>query len=161
MAAFAELQLSGWERGRLRRARENGYLDARCRQNVALVHAYGLWCWRLKIPMVVVEKRSRYSRYGRVWLEMFTSGMRLSPAGQAVARAICAPANTSEWTHISPHDATWDHVALANAAGLAHNVFRASVRAGNYELNDRRVASSGLKKAGRVLQMEVPRLALG
>jgi len=40
------------ERTRLRKAREDGYLDARCKQNGGLVHAYGLWCWRLKIPMV-------------------------------------------------------------------------------------------------------------
>ena len=161
MLGHADLQLTGRERGRLRRARENGYLDARCRENVALVQAYGLWCWRLKIPMVFVERCSQYSRYGRVRLEMFTSGMRLSPVGQAVVKAICAPGNTAQWTRVSAHDASWDHVARGNSMDLARAVFRAAVRAGNYELNDGRVELVAVKKPAKVLQMDASRMALG
>ena len=95
MSPNAELQLTGRERGRLRRARESGYLDARCAKNVLLLHAYGLWCWRLKIPMVLVERRSRYGRYACVRLEMFTSGLRLSETGQENVKALCSPAISS------------------------------------------------------------------
>ena len=130
MAGYAELELSGRQRGRLRRARENGYLDARCRENLLLVDAYGLWCWRLKIPMVIVRRRSLYSRYARVQLEMFTSGLRLSTAGQDLLKAICAPANSAEWTRVSPHDACWEHVAKGSSLELAKTVFRTAVRVG-------------------------------
>ena len=142
--------MNGRERTRLRKARENGYLDACCQLNGALVHAYGLWCWRLKIPMVWLERRTRYSRYARVHLEMFTSANRLATVGQESMKDICAPGNTATWTRVSPHNACWDHVAVPNAAELAHAVFRAAIRPQNYERNEVRVEE---RKTGRVLQM--------
>src|SRR6266568_73882 len=123
--------MNGRQRSRLRSARENGYLDACCRDNQALVQAYGLWCWRLKLPMVWFERRSRYSRYGRVQLEMFTSANLLTAQGQAEMKSICAPGNAAEWTRVSAHDAGWDHVTLANARDLANAVFRAAIRVEN------------------------------
>jgi hypothetical protein len=138
------------EHTRLGKARENGYLDARCKDNQALVRAYGMWCWRLKIPMVWLERRTRYSKYGRVQLEMFTSANRLSVRGEAAMEAICAPANIAAWTQISAHDARWEHVALPNARELARAVFRAATRPENYEVNVRRVED---RKMGKVLRM--------
>src|ERR1017187_5705087 len=131
--------MNGRERTRLRKGREKGYLDACCNLNGALVHAYGLWCWRLKIPMVWLERRTRYSRYARVHLEMFTSANRLTAGGQARMKAICAPGNVAVWTQVSPHDARWDHVALPNAGELAHAVFRAALQRENYERNETQV----------------------
>ena len=142
--------MNGRERARLRKARENGYLDACCNLNRALVHAYGLWCWRLKIPMVWLERRTRCSRYARVHLEMFTSANRLAAEGQADMKAICAPGNAATLTRVSPHNACWDHVATWNAGELAHAVFRAAIRPQNYERNEVRVEE---RKTGRVLQM--------
>ena len=145
--------MNGRERTRLRRAREDGYLDARCQDNGALVHAYGLWCWRLKIPMVWLARRTRYSRYGRVQLEMFTSANRLTAAGQDGIKGICAPGNISKWTRVSPHDACWDHVALPNARELAHVVFRAATRPENSERNEIAVERAQERRTRKVLQM--------
>src|SRR6185369_17916438 len=111
------------EQTRLGRARENVFLDARCKDNQAIVRAYGMWCWRLKIPMVWLERRTRYSRFGRVHLEMFTSANRLTVGGQAGVKAICAPANDAAWTRVSAHDACWEHVALTNAPEVARAAF--------------------------------------
>ena len=94
--------MNGRERTRLRKARENGYLDACCSGNRALVHAYGLWCWRLRIPTVWLERRTFYSRYARVHLEMFTSANRLAEGGQAGMKAICAPGNAATCTRSRP-----------------------------------------------------------
>ena len=145
--------MNGREQTRLRKARENGYLAACCTLNRALDHAYGLWCWRLKIPMVYLERRTGYSRYGRVQLEMFTSANRLTAAGQHCMHAICAPGNAAQWTRVSSHDACWDHVALPNARELAHAVFRAAIRPQNYEKNEVRVDSAQGRKTGKVLRM--------
>jgi hypothetical protein len=145
--------MTGRERTRLQKAQANGYLDARCKDNQALVHAYGLWCWRLKIAMVWLERRSRYSRYARVHLEMFTSANRLTPGGQAGMKDICAPGNVAARTRVSAHDACWDHVALANAAELARAVFRAAVRPDNCERNQIGKNSLQERKTGRILQM--------
>src|ERR1022692_3099795 len=142
--------MNGRDRTRLRRARENGYLDACCKLNGALVHAYGLWCWRLKIPMVWLERRTRYSRYARVHLEMFTSANRLAAGGRASMKDICAPGNTATWTRVSPHNAFWDHVAVCNAAELARAVFRAAIRPQNYERNE---VLTEARKTGKVLRM--------
>jgi hypothetical protein len=145
--------MNGRERTRLRKARENGYLDACCKENRELVHAYGLWCWRLKLPMVWLERRTRYSRFGRVQLEMFTSANRLTAGGQAGMKAICAPGNAAGWTRVSPHDACWDHVALPNARDLAHVVCRAALRPENYERNEDRVERMRERKTGKILRM--------
>jgi len=145
--------MTGRERSRLRKARECGYLDACCQENSELVHAYGLWCWRLKIPMVWLERRSPCSRYRRVQLEMFTSANRLTGDGEDRMKAICAPGNAAAWTRVSPHDACWDHVALPNAGELAHAVFRAAVRAENYEKHEGAVEAMPERQTGKVLQM--------
>ena len=145
--------MNGREQTRLRKAREDGYLDARCKDNQALVQAFGLWCWRLKIPMVWLERRTRYSGYGRVQLEMFTSANRLTAAGQSMMKDICAPGNAAKWTQVSAHDACWDHVAMPNARELAHAVFRAAIRPENYERNDSPVEKVAGKKTGKVLRM--------
>jgi hypothetical protein len=142
--------MNGRERTRLRTARENGYLDACRSDNRALRDAYGLWCWRLKIPMVWLERRTRYSRFGRVQLEMFTSSNRLTVAGQFGMKGICAPGNAAKWTVVSAHDACWDHVAMRNAQELAHTVFRAAIRPENYERNESRAEE---RKTGKVLRM--------
>ena len=138
---------------RLRIAREVGYLDARCKENQALVDSYGLWCWRLKIPMVWLERRTPYSRYGRVQLEMFPSARRLTDAGQVEMKGICAPGNAAAWTHVSAHDAGWDHVALPNGMELARAVFRAAIRLENYEKNENRTECRPERKTGNVLRM--------
>ena len=138
------------EQTRLRRAREVGYLDARCENNQALVRAYGMWCWRLKIPLVWLERRTRYSKYGRVHLEMYTSANRLTAGGQAGIKAICAPSNAAAWTQVSAHDARWEHVALLNAPEVARAAFRAATRQENYERNERRLEE---RKTGKVLRM--------
>ena len=142
--------MNGREQARLAKARENGFLDARCKENELLVRAYGMWCWRLRIPMVWLERRSRYSRYGRVQLEMYTSANRLTAVGQAVIKAICAPANAAAWTQVSAHDARWEHVALSNAPEVARAAFRAAIRPENYERHERRVEE---RKTGKVLRM--------
>src|ERR1022692_4853402 len=108
------------ERTRQRKAREDGDPGARCRDNRGLLDAHGVGCWRLKIPMVWLERRTPFSRYRCVQLDMFTSYNRLTAGGQAGMRAICAPGNAARWTRVSPHDACWDHVALPNARELAH-----------------------------------------
>jgi hypothetical protein len=145
--------MNGREQSRLAKARENGYLDARCKENQVLVRAYGLWCWRLRIPMVWLERRSRHSAFGRVQLEMFTSANRLTGAGQAAMQGFCAPGNAARWTQISAHDARWDHVAMPNAAELARAVFRAAGRPENYERNDSHLENVVRTRTGKVLRM--------
>ena len=151
--AADRLGMNGRQRMRFRIAREVGYLDARCRENQALVDAYGLWCWRLKIPMVWLERRTRCSRYGRVQLEMFPSARRLTEAGQSEMKGICAPANAAAWTQVSAHAARWEHVALPNGMELARAVFRAAIRLENYEKDERRIEIRPERKTGNVLRM--------
>src|SRR5271157_753438 len=69
MSRHSDVLLGGRQRARLRAARENGYLNARCAAHQLLVQAFSLWCWRLRIPMVWLEYRTPRSRYGRVHLD--------------------------------------------------------------------------------------------
>ena len=142
--------MNGRERSRLRKAREDGYLDACCPENRQILQAYGTWCWRLKLPMVWLERRTRYSRYARVKLEMFTSNHRLNPPGQECLQAVCVPGNRAEWTSISAHQAAWDHVARESGRDVARAAFRAAINSGNYEKNEGGMVE---KKKGRILRM--------
>ena len=145
--------MNGREQTRLQKAREDGYLDARCPENRLLLQAFGMWCWRLKLPMVWLERRTRYSRYARVKLEMFTSNNLLNQRGRERLQAVCAPGNRAAWTDISAHQAAWDHVTQSNAREVAHAAFRAAVNCGNYEKNEE--AGAANRKSGKVLQMQV------
>lgn len=116
------------DRRRLRLAHENGYLDATCRDSRAVVKAHGLWCWRLKVPMVWFERHSPRSRFGCLRLDMLTTPHMLTGAGQAALKAL-------EPSKVSPHDALWERVPLARLDKLAHAAFRAAVQPQNYRLN--------------------------
>ena len=116
---------------RLDRARERGYLDARCRNSQKVKETFGLWCWRLKIPMVWFERQTPRSKYGRVHLELFTTSNRLTADGQEAIRALCAASAVKGQAKVSPHNAECDRVPLSRVEDLAKAIFRSAVR--NYE----------------------------
>ena len=109
----------------MQQAHENGYLDATCRDHGAIVKAHGLWCWRLKVPMVWFERRSPHSRFGCLRLDMLTTPNMLTGAGQAALKALGDG-------QVSAHDAVWESVPLPRLAKMAHASFRAAVQAPNY-----------------------------
>jgi len=121
------------ERRRLDRAREKGYLDARCRNSLKVIEAFGLWCWRLKLPMVWFERQTPRSKYGRVHLELFTTANRLTANGQAAIQSLCDAVTVKGQPRISLHNAFCDRVPLSRLEELAKAAFRAATRTGKYE----------------------------
>jgi len=119
---------------RLQQAREEGFLNARCRTGPALLRAYGLWCWRMSIPMVWYERRSRASHFSRVHLDMLTTPYRLSIRGRAELIGISAACVPPDRAVITAHKAVWDRIPPAVAQSFAKAVFRAVRRPDNYEL---------------------------
>ena len=119
--------LSTRERRRLERAHENGYLDAACRDNRGVLKAHGLWCWRLKVPMIWFEPPSPRSRFVVLRLDMFTTPNLLTVAGQTALQALGEG-------RITAHDAVWQRVPRAHAQKMAHAALRAAIRVGNYAL---------------------------
>jgi hypothetical protein len=116
------------ERRRLAQAHENGYLDATCRENRAIVKTHGLWCWRLKLPMVWFERHTPRSRFGRLRIDLLTTPNVLTGAGQAALKALGVD-------QVSPHEAVWERVPLPRLTKLAHAAFRAVVQSGHYRPN--------------------------
>jgi hypothetical protein len=116
------------ERRRLQQAHENGYLDATCRENRAVVKAHGLWCWRLKLPMVWFERQSPRSRFGSLRLDMLTTPNMLNGAGQNALKALGV-------TRVSAHEALWGRVPLPRLDRLAHSALRAALQTQHYRLN--------------------------
>lgn len=131
----AEAELSGRERRRLRLARENAYLAATCPDNRQIAKLHGLWCWKLKVPIVWFERLSPRSRYGRVHLDMLTTANMLTPSGQAAMHALDARFEVQAGTKVSPHDVTWEHVAYAKVEALCRAAFKVAVTANHYQLN--------------------------
>jgi hypothetical protein len=135
--------LTARELRRLRQAHENGYLDATCRENRAIVKAHGLWCWRLKLPMVWFERRSPHSRFGCLRLDMLTTPNMLTGAGQTALKALGEG-------KISPHDAVWEQVPLARAEKMAHAAFRAAIQTPNYRLNRASISKIDSKAISKI-----------
>ncbi len=121
----------GRTRGRLQKARELGYLNAACDPRLAGLHSQ--WCWRLKIPVIWMERRSPHSRFGRVHLDLFTTPRALTPAGRAALRDLTERLGIGGAVAVSSHDACWDRVPLRQLEHLAGAVFRAVNRPGNYQ----------------------------
>jgi len=139
------------DRRRLQQAHENGYLDASCRGNGAIVKAHGLWCWRLKVPMVWFERRSPSSRFGRLRLDMLTTPNTLTGAGQTALKALGDGA-------ISADEAVWEGVPLPRLAKMAHAAFRAAVQAQNYRRNRAPLAKIDARR-GRPLRLVSRKIA--
>src|ERR1035437_4453053 len=149
MQKRSDAGFGGRERTRLRLARENGYLDARRPENQRMVRAYGMWCWRLKIPTVWFERQTRYSKYGRVHLEMFTTANRLTASGMAEMAYLGA-------TPFSPHDACWSRVPLPRLDEVARTILRAAIRVGNYEPNRPKLVNIDIRRPSGLFQVAPP-----
>ncbi len=121
----------GRARGRLRKARDLGYLNAASDPRLAGLHSQ--WCWRLKIPVIWMQRRSPHSRFGRVHLDLFTTPRALTPAGRAALKSLTESLAIGGTVAVSPHDACWDRVPLRQLEALAEAVFRAVNRPGNYQ----------------------------
>jgi hypothetical protein len=121
----------GRARGRLSRAREDGYLNAACEAQLADLH--GRWCWHLKIPVIWMERCSPRSRFGRVHLDLFTTPRSLTVSGRDALRELTERLAIRGQASISPHDACWERVPVGKLEELASAVFRTVNRSGNYE----------------------------
>lgn len=134
---------------------ESGALNARCRIGPELIRAYGLWCWRMGLPMVWFEPMRPGSRLSRVRLELFTSRHVLSTRG--IAALIAASVGVVEARHASicSHAAVWDRVPKGRAGAFAAAVFRTVRRTGNVAAADRSVS---VPQDGNVVPFRVKRL---
>jgi hypothetical protein len=140
----------GRGRRRLESARDRGYLDARGKYSRKLMRAHGLWCWRLRLPMVWFERRTRYSKFGRIHLDMLTTPNVLTAAGQEALRAL-APGLDAV---ISAHEACWDRVPLAQLDALARAVLRIARKRANHEPNRAEASPSGVLRAAMLVDIE-------
>jgi len=113
-------------RRRLETARDRGYLDATRAGPSELVRAHGLWCWRLRIPLIWFERRSPHSRFGSLHLEMFTTAHRLTQAGQSALSCL------SEHATVCTGEACWRKVPIPELDRLAREAYRKATQAGNY-----------------------------
>ena len=92
-----------------------------------MLQEYGLWCWRLKIPMAWYERMTPRSRFGRVHVEFLTTWLKLSSRGLAAMREVCG-----EWKgHVSSEEIICERVPLGRLEELTAKVLRVARRKGN------------------------------
>ena len=120
-------------------AYESGFLDASCRDNQGLVQAYGLWCWRLKVPMVWFERLTPRSRSGSLRIDLLTTHNILTASGQDALRILGAA--------VTPHDAAWDRIALRGLGRVAHAALRIVLQARHCRRNRIQLASMESRRA--------------
>jgi hypothetical protein len=132
-------------------ARERGYLDARSKTSQQAAKAYGLWCWRLKIPLVWFERESRWSKYGRVHLDLYTSARVLTEAGEAALRQLGEGRIEAEVTR---HDGCWRRVPRERLAELARAVLRAAIQPAHHQPNPGRAETAAPRLAGKLIPFD-------
>jgi hypothetical protein len=153
MRKQSDAGLNGWEKRRLRLARENAYLDARRPDSQRIAKSYGAWCWRLKIPLVWYERESPRSRYGRVSLDLFTTPNILTTAGQGAMKEIPSSLKTPALAKVSPNDATWDHVPVRKLEEFAKAAFRTALKPNHYRPNRAKLLRMESAKPGKLIRM--------
>lgn len=142
---------------RLRAARENGFLNARCRQQEAMVRAYGLWCWRMGLPLMWYGPRSTHSRLSRLHLELFTTASGALPvAAQAELIAFSARFVAARHASVTRDRAVWDRLEPGAVREFARGVFRILRRHGQGESGSVEVERHG---QGRVVPFPAARSA--
>jgi hypothetical protein len=129
--------LRGPVRARLARAREDGYLNAMCISGAELSRAHGFWCWKMRLPFVWFERKSRGSKFGRVRLELFTTANLLTEEGQRDLAGIAARLRITASETVCSYECAWENVPVARIEELARAVFRAATRLGNYAVRER------------------------
>jgi hypothetical protein len=132
---------------------ERGFLNARCRKRDELLREYGLWCWRMGLPMIWLQARSPHSRLNQVHLDFFTTPNTLTVRGHAALIAISAAIVRARDASISFHGAVWDRVPTDAAEGLARAVFRLVRRPDHHEILSIAIEP---KPTGKVLPFAPP-----
>ncbi len=112
----------------LDRARASGCLNAAGASRADLLRAYGLWCWKLRIPLVSFERNTPRSKFGSIRLDLFTTGHLLTERGRNELTTLPGRAT------ISPYDGVWEKVPAAGLENVARAVYRVATRRGNYEM---------------------------
>jgi len=120
------------DRRLLQTARENGYLNARNRHRRELLDAHSAWCWRLKLPIVWVERQTPRSKYGRLFLDMFTTPNALTPLGESKMRELLTESSTRGQGRISGHEISWNRIRLQDLDRVARRTLRISTKLGCY-----------------------------
>jgi hypothetical protein len=135
------------DRRLLQTAHEKGYLNGRNRHSRELLNTYGGWCWRLKLPVIWIERQTPRSKYGRVFLDMFTTPNVLTPAGKSEMKKLLSELSIRGDGAISAHDMSWNKIPLANLEAAARKTLRISTRLGYCALDTSRVANNSRRRA--------------
>jgi hypothetical protein len=113
---------------------ECGFLNARSRKRDALLREYGLWCWRMGLPMLWFEARSPHSRLNRLHLDLFTTPGCLTTRGHAELIGLSARYVAARHASVTPQGGVWDRLGSEDAAQFARSIFRTIRRKGNYQI---------------------------
>jgi hypothetical protein len=81
----------------------------------------------------------------------------LTVQGQVEVKTLCAASSAGGREMVSPHDVCCDRVPLRNLDQLAHSIFRATTRNGNYEPNRPKLLSIDSRKSAKLFKLEPPR----
>jgi len=137
---------------RLALARENGYLDATCRTGEQVARAYGFWCWKLRVPLIRIERKSSRSKYGHVCLELFTTGHSLTEQGQVEMTDLIRRLHLTGRVAVSADDGRWEDIPGRRLEELARTILRVATRLGNYEL---RRAEGSAERESKLLPWKI------
>lgn len=136
-------------------ARREGFLRAVAVEDEPARRAWGRWCMRMRIPVVVWQRASRTARTGRLMLDLCTTPNELSHEGQeAVFQLLSRRVPRGEGS-VESVCVEWRGVSARKLPTTAAELYRMATSLGSYQPDMRRLETRRQEMSER-LKLPVP-----
>ena len=120
-------------------ARRDGFLRAAAGEDDPARRAWGRWCMKMRVPVVVWLRQSKTARSGKLLLDLCTTPNEFSGEGREAIRAMLArhaPRGTGRVESVSVE---WARFGAGNVSAAAVELYRMATSLGVYEPDMRRL----------------------
>jgi len=137
-------------------ARREGFLRvAAMEEDEPARRAWGRWCMKMRVPVLVWTRPSKTSRTGKLVLDMCTTPNGLSEEGQESVRQMMARQVRRGEGRVEPVGVAWTEVSARALVPLATELLRMATTLGVYE-PDMRKLEQRRREMTRRLNLPVP-----
>ncbi|MEP7363731.1 MAG: hypothetical protein ABI972_10785, partial [Acidobacteriota bacterium] len=105
-------------------ARRDGFLRAAAGEDEPARRAWGRWCMRMRVPVLVWLRPSKTARSGKLLLDLCTTPNELSSQGQEAIRLMLARRASRGKGKVESVGAEWSRVSARVVPAAANELYR-------------------------------------
>ena len=136
-------------------ARRDGFLRAAGAEDDPARRAWGRWCMKMRVPVLVWLRPTKTARQGKLMLDLCTTPNELSTQGQEAIRLMLARQAPRGKGKVESVGAEWPRVSAHAVPAAAKELYRMATSLGIYEPDMRRLAERRSEMTKR-LKLPVP-----